>query len=430
MLVRLSVPAASASDKQKLEAHSVNSLPEPTYGGQLQDRSIQGHKAEGKLKIEYTERPVTLAGGEVVNLRAPHYQLVDLGYGPISPDVMISPRVAPPMIGLGLLEAVPEEQILANADPDDQDKDGISGKPQRVWSREQEKVTLGRFGWKAGVATIAQQAAEAFAGDIGISSTMMPFPSGDCTEKQPDCLAAPSGVSPKHDNAEVRDELFDLVTFYSQNLAVPPRRNPSAPEVLKGKELFYKSGCADCHTPKFMTGDVPGQPHLSRDLIYPYTDMLLHDMARLAIAGLRGALTVTSGAPRRFGRQATETVSGHTLFLHEARPQHHRGRSCGMKARARRHATLSPSCPRKTASGSSPSSIRYDEHHALPRRIPPVPSGERRALCIHGRRLHPCRQCHGGTRRGGSCRHRQRRARRGNTACLRGSRQEHDRPRC
>ncbi len=321
MLVRLSVPAASASDKEKLEAHSVNSLPEPTYGGQLQDRSIQGHKGEGKLKIEYTERPVTLAGGEVVNLRAPHYQLVDLGYGPISPDVMISPRVAPPMIGLGLLEAVPEEQILANADPDDQDKDGISGKPQRVWSREQEKVMLGRFGWKAGVPTIAQQAAEAFAGDIGISSTMMPFPSGDCTEKQPDCLAAPSGVSPKHDNAEVRDELFDLVTFYSQNLAVPPRRNPSAPEVLKGKELFYKSGCADCHTPKFMTGDVPGQPHLSRYLIYPYTDMLLHDMGEgLADRRPEGAADGYEWrTPPLWGVGLTETVSGHTLFLHDGR---------------------------------------------------------------------------------------------------------------
>ena len=182
MLVRLSVPAATQVDKEKLEAHSVNSLPDPTYGGQLQDRSIQGHKGEGKLKIDYTERPVALAGGEVVNWREPHYELVDLAYGPISPDVMISPRVAPPMIGLGLLEAIPEEQILANADPDDRDKNGISGKAQRARSRAQEKVALGLFGWKAGVPTVAQQAAEAFAGDIGISSTMMPFPSGDCTE--------------------------------------------------------------------------------------------------------------------------------------------------------------------------------------------------------------------------------------------------------
>ena len=226
MLVRLSVPPASDEEKAKLEAHRANSLPEPTYGGQLQDRSIQGFNAEGKLKIDYTEEKVKLADGETVSLRAPHYSLTDLGYGPISPDVMISPRVAPPMIGLGLLEAVPEEQILALAQSEAAKNDGISGKPNQVWSREHDKVMLGRFGWKAGIPTIAQQAAEAFNGDIGISSTMIPAGSGDCTEKQPDCLNAPSGNSPNYQNVEVGDELFKLVTFYSQNLAVPARRKP------------------------------------------------------------------------------------------------------------------------------------------------------------------------------------------------------------
>lgn len=175
MLVRLSVPAATKDETEKLEAHSVNSLPEPTYGGQLQDFAIQGHKAEGRLKIGYTEQEVALAGEEIVNLREPHYEIADLGYGPLSEGVMISPRVAPQMIGLGLLETVPEEQILAAADPEDSDGDGISGKPNRVWSREHEKAMLGRFGWKAGVPAIAQQAAEAFAGDLGLSTTMMPF---------------------------------------------------------------------------------------------------------------------------------------------------------------------------------------------------------------------------------------------------------------
>ena len=204
--------------------------------------SIQGFKPEGKLKIDYKERKVKLAGGESVTLRAPSYALRDLAYGPISPDMMISPRVAPPMIGLGLLEAVPEEQILANADPDDADKDGISGKPNHVWSREHGKVMLGRFGWKAGVPTIAQQAAEAFNGDIGLSTTMIPNGSGDCTEKEKDCLDAPNGNSPKYQNVEVGDELFKLVVFYSQNLAVPARRKPDDAQVLKGKELFYKIG--------------------------------------------------------------------------------------------------------------------------------------------------------------------------------------------
>ena len=216
--------AATDEEKAKLEAHRVNSLPEPTYGGQLQDRSIQGFNAEGKLKIDYSEEKVKLADGETVSLRAPHYSLTDLGYGPISPDVMISPRVAPPMIGLGLLEAVPEEQILALAQSEAAKNDGISGKPNQVWSREHDKVMLGRFGWKAGIPTIAQQAAEAFNGDIGISSTMIPAGSGDCTEKQPDCLNAPSGNSPNYQNVEVGDELFKLVDV----LFAEPRRARAA----------------------------------------------------------------------------------------------------------------------------------------------------------------------------------------------------------
>ena len=105
----------------------MNSLPDPTYGGQLQNFAIQGLDAEGKLKIDYEERQVKLADGESVSLaRADLFARPISAYGPASPDVMISPRVAPPMIGLGLLEAVPEEQILANADPDDANKDGIS----------------------------------------------------------------------------------------------------------------------------------------------------------------------------------------------------------------------------------------------------------------------------------------------------------------
>jgi CxxC motif-containing protein (DUF1111 family) len=321
MLVRLSVPAATEEEKDRIAAHSVNSIPDPTYGGQLQDRSIQGIAGEGKLKIDYTERPVTLAGGEVVNLRVPSYALTGLAYGPASPGLMISPRVAPPMIGLGLLEAVPEEQILENADPDDADKNGIHGEPNRVWSREHDKVMLGRFGWKAGVPTVAQQAAEAFAGDIGISSTMMPFPSGDCTKKQQDCLNAPNGASKKYQNAEIGDDLFRLVAFYSQNLAVPARRNPDDPEVLKGKELFYSIGCAACHRPKFMTGEVSGQSHLSHQLIWPYTDMLLHDMGEGLTDGRpEGAATGSEWrTPPLWGIGLTETVSGHTLFLHDGR---------------------------------------------------------------------------------------------------------------
>jgi len=321
MLVRLFVPPSSQEEEDMLAAHKANSIPDPVYGGQLQNFAIQGFKAEGKLKIDYTQLPVTLAGGEVVNLRKPKYEIVDLGYGPMGDDVMLSPRVAPPMIGLGLLEAVPEEQILANADPDDADGDGISGKPNQVWSREHDKPMLGRFGWKAGVPTIAQQAAEAAAGDIGLSTSLLPFPSGDCTEKQSECLQAPNGASPEHQNAELGDELFKLVVFYSQNLAVPARRKPDDPQILKGKEIFYSIGCTGCHRPKFVTGDVPGQPHLSHQLIWPYTDMLLHDMGEgLADQRPEGAASGSEWrTPPLWGIGLTETVSGHTLFLHDGR---------------------------------------------------------------------------------------------------------------
>jgi CxxC motif-containing protein (DUF1111 family) len=320
-LVRLSVPAATEEERGRLEAHSVNSIGDPTYGGQLQNFSIQGLKPEGQLNIEYKERKVKLAGGETVSLRVPHYSLADLAYGPASPDIMISPRVAPPMIGLGLLEVVPEQQILAGADPDDADKDGISGKPNQVWSREHDKVMLGRFGWKAGVPTIGQQAAEAFAGDIGLSTTMISFGSGDCTEKEKDCLYAPNGNSLRYQNVEVGDDLFKMVAFYSQNLAVPARRKPDDPEVLKGKEIFYKIGCASCHKPKFMTGEVAGQPHLSHQLIYPYTDMLLHDMGE-GLADNRPEGEANGNEWRTaplWGVGLTQTVSGHTLLLHDGR---------------------------------------------------------------------------------------------------------------
>lgn len=321
MLVRLSVPPASEDEKALLAAHKMNSLPDPTYGGQLQDFAIQGIKAEGKLNIVYTEQVVKLAGGDIVSLRVPAYSLTDLSYGAASPNIMLSPRVAPQMIGLGLLEAVPEEQILAHADPDDADKDGISGKPNLVWSREHNRVMLGRFGWKAGVPTIAQQTAEAFNGDIGLSTTMIPKGAGDCTPQETECLAAPTGDSPKSQNVEVGDDLFNMVVFYSKNLAVPARRQPDDPEVLKGKKLFYEIGCTACHTPKFVTGEAPGQPHLSHQLIYPYTDMLLHDMGD-GLSDNRPEGEASGNEWRTaplWGIGLTRIVNGHTLFLHDGR---------------------------------------------------------------------------------------------------------------
>jgi CxxC motif-containing protein (DUF1111 family) len=321
LLIRLSVPPKTEAEEALLASKKVNGIPDPVYGGQLQDFSIQGFEPEGKIEITYKETEVELSDGETLALRAPTYEIADLGYGPMSPDIMMSPRIAPPMIGLGLLEAVPEEQILANADPDDEDGDGISGKPNMVWSALHEKMMLGRFGWKASVPTIAEQAAAAFSGDIGISTTLHPSGAGECTARQEKCMNAPSGNSPKYENVEVGDELFKLVTFYSQNLAVPKRRNPDDPDVLKGKALFYETGCVKCHQPKFLTGEAKGQPHLSNQLIYPYTDMLLHDMGE-GLADNRPDGEANGREWRTsplWGIGLTKTVNGHTLFLHDGR---------------------------------------------------------------------------------------------------------------
>ncbi len=321
MFLRLSIPPETAEQKRLLAEHKVNSIDEPTYGGQLQNLAIKGLDGEGHMHITYAEVPVKLGDGTTVSLRKPTYSITDLKYGPLHPKTMMSPRVAPQMIGLGLLEAVPEAQIRAHADPDDKDGDGISGRTNEVWSLDQNKVVLGRFGWKAGVPSIRQQSGSAFAGDMGISNPVVRRASGDCTAAQSVCLNAPNGNSERDGNLEIGEKLFDHVVFYAQNLAVPPRRNAKDATVVQGKTQFYQLGCQSCHMPSFTTGTVEGQPHLSNQKIWPYTDLLLHDMGEgLADNRPEG---MADGREWRtaplWGIGLTETVSGHTFFLHDGR---------------------------------------------------------------------------------------------------------------
>jgi CxxC motif-containing protein (DUF1111 family) len=321
MFLRLSVPPQTEGERELLAAHRQAVIPEPTYGGQLQDLAIQGHAAEGRMVIDYEEMPVTLAGGEVVSLRKPSYSVADLGYGPLADDVMLSPRVAPPMIGLGLLEAIPEEQILAHADPDDRDGDGISGRPNQVWSAERQQPMLGRFGWKAGNPTLLQQASEALAGDIGVSNPLVPTPWGECTEAQVACRQAPDGSSAQYDNLEAPGEVMDKILFYSRHLAVPARRDLYEAQTLRGKQLFYEAGCIACHVPKFVTARDAAEPALRYQLIWPYTDLLLHDMGEgLADHRPEG---LADGREWRtaplWGIGLTEAVNGHSQFLHDGR---------------------------------------------------------------------------------------------------------------
>ncbi|MFV0294462.1 MAG: di-heme oxidoredictase family protein [Paracoccus sp. (in: a-proteobacteria)] len=274
--LRLSIPGGE--DQPEIPGY-IPTSPDPIYGGQLQDLALAGFQAEARMGITWTEIPVTLADGAVVNLRSPSYDVKNPAYGPLHENTMLSPRVAPQMIGLGLLEAVPAADIIALADPDDANGDGISGRPQIIWSGEFGQPMLGRFGHKAGNATIRAQSAGAFSGDMGLSNPMASDPSGECTETEAACRKAPPGQEPGiRDGLEVDGESLDLVTFYSRNLAVPERRGMDNPQTLRGKEIAYSIGCTNCHNPKFVTHRLKDQPEQSFQLIWPYTDMLLHDL--------------------------------------------------------------------------------------------------------------------------------------------------------
>lgn len=319
MFLRLSVPGGTSPQGI---TDWLATQPEPTYGGQLQDLAAPGHKAEARMEVSYTEVPVTLADGSVVSLRAPRYGVSSPGYGPFAAALQISPRVAPQMIGLGLLEAIPAAEILANQDPEDANGDGISGRAQIVPSVEFGVPMLGRFGLKGGAPTVKEQAAGAFSGDMGLSTALHPDPWGDCQSAQDRCRAAPHGQEPGlRDGLEVDAASLNLVTFYSRNLGVPERRNPDAPKVLRGKEIFQALTCTGCHRPKYVTHRLQDQPEQSFQLIWPYTDLLLHDMGPgLADNRPEGRASGTEWkTPPLWGIGLTAQVSGHSQFLHDGR---------------------------------------------------------------------------------------------------------------
>lgn len=319
LFLRLSVPGGSTP--QDIKDWLATSA-DPTYGGQLQNFAVEGQAAEGRMVVTYTEVPVALADGTTVSLRQPTYAVADPAYGPLAPDVMLSPRLAPQMIGLGLLEAIPAAEILAHADDGDANGDGISGRASIVPSPELGRPALGRFGFKAGAATVRDQSAAAFSGDMGLSTPLHPAPWGDCTARQDLCRTAPSGEQPdRRDGLEVDAQSLDLVTFYARNLGVPERRTPEAPAVLRGKALFYDLNCIGCHVPKHVTARLKNQPEQSFQLIWPYTDLLLHDMGPgLADNRPEGR---ASGAewktPPLWGIGMTAQISGHSDFLHDGR---------------------------------------------------------------------------------------------------------------
>jgi CxxC motif-containing protein (DUF1111 family) len=320
MFLRVSVPADADPLADRIPGW-IPTAPDPVYGEQLQDFAVPGHRAEYRLGVTWEEIPVALSEGETATLRRPVWRADALGYGPLAAGATLSPRLAPPMIGLGLLEAIPAADILAKADPEDRDGDGISGRPSVVWSREFDRPMLGRFGWKAGAPTVRAQSAGAFAGDMGLSTSLHPAGWGECGPAQAACRDAPDGGDAAHGGLEVGDPALALVTFYSRNLAVPVRRDADHPEVLRGKAAFHAAGCAACHTPKHVTHRLADRPEQSFQLIWPYTDLLLHDLGEgLADGRPEGVATGREWrtAPL-WGIGLTATVGGRESYLHDGR---------------------------------------------------------------------------------------------------------------
>ncbi|WP_207388807.1 di-heme oxidoredictase family protein [Stutzerimonas kirkiae] len=305
MLVRLSIPGQ--------DAHG-GPLAEPNYGEQLNEHGVPGVPGEGEAWLQWRSHQETLADGSRVELRRPVPAFRELAFGPLHPRLLTSLRVAPPIFGLGLLEAVPEADILAIARQQHAEGRGVAGMPNRVWDRARGGVALGRFGWKANQPGLRQQIASAMAGDLGITSALFPEP--DCPPPQAACRAWDADRHP-----ELSGPALDAMTLYHYALQVPARRDVDEPRVRRGERLFATAGCASCHRPMLRTGAFPELPALAGQTIHPYSDLMLHDMGEGLADGRPDYLA--SGrqwrTPPLWGIGLLATVNGHGLLLHDGR---------------------------------------------------------------------------------------------------------------
>lgn len=315
LLLRLSVPGTPA-------AHA-GVVPEPTYGDQFNNAAITGVKSEGQVRI--TSQPIhgRFADGTRYTLQQPRYHLVNLGYGPLASDVMVSPRIAPQLAGVGLLESIEAADIEANARTQAALPGPVKGQVNRVWDAFANAERVGRFGWKANVASLAHQTAGAFLGDMGITSSV--FAQEGCTAVQTDCLAAPRSGTAQGQAPEIDDDTLAQVVFYQATLAPVARRKASDPQVLRGQALFAQAQCTACHRPSYVTGEGPfpllTSAKLARQRIWPYTDLLLHDMGA-ALADGRPDFQANGQqwkTPPLWGIGLIPSVNGHQRLLHDGR---------------------------------------------------------------------------------------------------------------
>lgn len=282
----------------------------PGYGQQFLDRSLFGVSSHGDYRIDWSEEAGEYADGTPFSLRRPEV-IITSTYREFGPDILISPRVAPPVFGNGLMEAIDESTILEYEDPGDGDGDGISGRANYVWNDETGRTELGRFGWKANTPTLRQQTAAAFLNDMGVTSPYYRVESSTGTDLD-------DGLE---DDPEISEGMLLATVRYVQTLGVPARRNVGDTEVRHGERIFGEIGCAGCHRPSMTTGVLEGVPEVSNQRIAPYTDMLLHDMGE-GLADNRPDFLADGRewrTPPLWGIGLTAIVNGHTNFLHDGR---------------------------------------------------------------------------------------------------------------
>ncbi len=303
MLLRISVPG---TDEHGGPAAA------PGFGGQLQNVGIFGVQPEVHAEVSYSELRDSFPDGERISLWTPLYTLSN-PYISLPSGYMLSPRLGPPVFGLGLLEDIPEATIAGFADPIDANGDGIKGHPNYVYNPFKKKMELGRFGMKANTSDLALQVATAFQQDMGITSYIQPLKS---VHGQSQMSFVPNTQTP-----DLADSQLNAVIFYIKTLAVPARRNVTNEAVKRGELLFKQLNCSGCHIPTVYTGTDIQIPALSNQRIHPYTDMLVHDMGA-GLADNRPDYLATGTewrTPPLWGIGMFEQTNGTPYFLHDGR---------------------------------------------------------------------------------------------------------------
>ena len=308
LLVRVSQsePAQIASKIDIDEYHpegtviQENAPPVAGIGTQIQDSGVFGEVPEAKVEIRWQQQKGTYGDGTAYALRSPDPKITRPDGQALSPEVMTSLRIPPPVFGLGLLEAIPESTIRQLADPGDKNGDGISGRPNEVWDMATKSIKMGRFGLKANQPNLLQQTAAAYFNDMGVTNPLFPEADG---------------------NSDIDQKILEDATFYAQSVAVPARDLLDDPTVQRGERLFEKASCNACHVAKLQTGDYPPVKVIANQTIHPYTDLLLHDMGT-GLADYRPDFQATGNewrTPALWGLGLTQTVLPYSRYLHDGR---------------------------------------------------------------------------------------------------------------